>query len=101
MAYVDVLHRDATVPISALAVDAVLDMICAAADTQPIFFLWRTMLRDPNDEMVLEAAVNGKADYLVTHNVRDFAAASTCSVRIVTPVDFVNILDGTQRNDHT
>lgn len=29
-------------------------------------------LRNPKDELVLEAAVNAKADYLVTHNLRDF-----------------------------
>jgi len=29
-------------------------------------------LRDAGDEMVLEAAVNGRADALVTFNVRDF-----------------------------
>jgi predicted nucleic acid-binding protein len=28
--------------------------------------------RDPNDEMVLEAAINGCADALVTYNVKDF-----------------------------
>jgi hypothetical protein len=32
----------------------------------------RPPLRDPNDEMVLEAAVNGRADALVTFNVRDY-----------------------------
>ena len=94
MEYVDVLHRVGMVPISASAVDVVLDMLCAMADTQPVFFLWRPVLRDPNDEMVLEAAVNGEADYLVTHNVRDFAAASTFSVRIITPIDLLNVLDG-------
>jgi hypothetical protein len=35
-------------------------------------FLWRPQLRDPNDEMVLEAAVNGRANALVTFNSRDF-----------------------------
>jgi predicted nucleic acid-binding protein len=33
-------------------------------------------LRDPSDEMILEAAINGRADALVTFNVRDFAAAA-------------------------
>jgi putative PIN family toxin of toxin-antitoxin system len=35
-------------------------------------FLWRPQLADPNDEMVLEAAVNGGAKYIVTFNVADF-----------------------------
>jgi predicted nucleic acid-binding protein len=34
--------------------------------------LWRPQLRDPGDEMVLETAINGRADGLVTFNVRDF-----------------------------
>src|ERR1035438_8945022 len=38
-------------------------------------FRWRPQLRDPNDEMVLEAAVNGRADALVTFNVRDYGTA--------------------------
>lgn len=33
--------------------------------------LWRPQLRDPGDEMVPEAAVNGQADLLVTFNLRD------------------------------
>jgi predicted nucleic acid-binding protein len=32
----------------------------------------RPQLRDPGDEMVLETAVNVRADALVTFNVRDF-----------------------------
>ncbi len=38
--------------------------------------MWRPQLADPSDEMVLEAAVNGRADALVTHNIADFAAAA-------------------------
>lgn len=43
---------------------------CVAVD---VSFRWRPLLSDANDEMVLEAAINGSADRLVTHNVRDFA----------------------------
>jgi putative PIN family toxin of toxin-antitoxin system len=47
------------------------------AMAEPVFthFLWRPQLRDAEDEMVLEAAVNGRADALETFNVRDFAPA--------------------------
>ena len=38
-----------------------------------ISFRLRPMLRDANDEMVLEAALNGQADAIVTHNAKDFA----------------------------
>lgn len=38
-------------------------------------YRWRPSLPDANDEMVLEAAVNGRADLLVTFNRGDFAAA--------------------------
>ncbi len=40
-----------------------------------VHFQWRPQSRDPNDEMVLEAAINGRADALVTYNIADFARA--------------------------
>ena len=56
-------------------VDIFLDAILAMAEPVETHFLWRPQLRDPNDEMVLEAAVNGRADALVTFNRRDFGSA--------------------------
>jgi putative PIN family toxin of toxin-antitoxin system len=49
-----------------------LDAVVAMAEPVKTHFLWRPQLRDPGDEMVLETAVNGRADTLVTFNVRDF-----------------------------
>lgn len=51
-----------------------------------IHFLWRPQVSDPGDEMVLEAAINGRADALVTHNIRHFApAALRFQLSILTP----------------
>jgi len=55
-------------------VDIFLDAVIAMAVPVETHFLWRPQLRDPNDEMVLEAAVNGRADVLVTFNQRDFGS---------------------------
>ncbi len=52
--------------------DAVIDL---ARPVDP-WFLWRPQLRDPGDELVLEAAVNGRAQAIVTFNRRDFRPAA-------------------------
>jgi len=49
-------------------------------------FLWRPLLRDPDDEMVLDTAVNGRADAIVTFNVQDFLpAARQLQLEVWTP----------------
>lgn len=58
---------------SAGNLDVFLDAVIAMVEPVPTRFLWRPRLRDASDEMVLEAAVNGNADAIVTFNVRDFA----------------------------
>lgn len=55
----------------------VIDALIAAAVPLGTHFQWRPQLRDPDDEMVLEAAVNGGADAIVTFNRKDFAVASS------------------------
>jgi putative PIN family toxin of toxin-antitoxin system len=55
-------------------VKAIITAICAVAEAAETHFLWRPQLHDAGDEMVLEAAVNGRADALVTFNQRDFGS---------------------------
>jgi len=57
-------------------VDSILDAVSAIAEPVALRFLWRPQLKDPSDEMVLEAAVNGSADYLVTFNLRHLSNAA-------------------------
>ena len=65
-------------------IDAVFDLI------EPVeaWFLWRPQLRHPEDEMVLEAAVNGRAKCIVTFNQRDFEPATRrFGVEILLPAE--------------
>jgi putative PIN family toxin of toxin-antitoxin system len=67
-------------------VDVFLDALIALAQPVEAHFIWRPQLRDPADEMVLEAAVNGRADALVTFNVRDFGTVpSHFGVEVLLP----------------
>lgn len=56
-------------------VRTVVSALCAVAEPVRTRFLWRPQLRDAADEMVLEAAINGNADALVTFNQKDFSGA--------------------------
>ena len=49
-----------------------LDALANMVEEVEAHFLWRGRLRDANDDMVLDAAVNGQADAIVTFNRRDY-----------------------------
>jgi len=93
MEYEDVLLRPGMVPVAPAAVTDILDYLCAMAVRQTVHFLWRPRLADVKDDMVLEAAVNGQCQCIVTWNLRDFAAASSFGIQVMTPQTFLNLND--------
>lgn len=85
-------HRLAT-GMSEADVEGFLKALAAAAEPVEISFRWRPQLRDPTDEMMLEAAVNSRAEAIVTHNVTDFDPASMrFAVRTLTPAQLLKEL---------
>lgn len=70
--------------------DGLLSELAAVLEPVDVRFTWRPQLSDPADEMVLEAAVNGRADVLITHNVRDFASAALrFGIPVLRPAEFL------------
>ena len=79
------LHRLTTADIETL-----LDGMALCIAPVRLHYLWRPQLRDPDDEMVLETAVNAGARRILTFNQRDFLpAAKQFGVKVVRPGDFV------------
>ena len=70
-------------------IDDILDYLCRVSEHREIFFLWRPFLRDPMDDMVLEVAVEAEVDFIVTHNLRDFAGIEQFGIRAITPQEFL------------
>ena len=80
--------------LSVAMVQDFVDELCALSEPVQIHFAWRPMLHDAADEMVLEAAVNGQADALVTFNLKDFLpAASGLGVEVIAPITALRVFD--------
>ena len=78
--------------LTAADVDDILDYLCQVGLHREIFFLWRPVLRDPKDDLLLEVAVESESDYIVTHNSKDFAGASHFGVNVVGPREFLEVI---------
>lgn len=72
------------------SIDEFLAEFAALIEPIEVHFLWRPQTRDANDEMVLEAAINGRADALVTYNTADFASAGVrFGIPIIAPAELL------------
>lgn len=91
--YESVLTRSEHLEASHLASDDIeklLDAIAGIAEKIKLSYLWRPFLPDSHDDVVLETAVNGHADVLVTLNRRHFhSAVENFGIAILSPGEAV------------
>jgi predicted nucleic acid-binding protein len=79
--------------ISLPELDVLLRGLAFKMEAVEVYFHWRPQVADPDDEMVVEAALNGRADVILTHNVRDFAGIlEKFNVRVLRPSDLLKEL---------
>ena len=90
--YEDVLKREDLVPgYTKSEIDALLAYFFEVSNLAPIVLRKRPILRDPDDERILEVAVQCGA-VIVTHNTKDFAQAARLGVAVKTPAEILEIL---------
>jgi putative PIN family toxin of toxin-antitoxin system len=70
----------------------ILDYLCHVGKKPKIHFLWRPRARDPKDDMVLEVAVAGSCNAVITYNKRDFAEAASFGLQVLNPQEFLREL---------
>ena len=91
--YDDVSTRlSSGITIPATAVDAIIRRIAMLAHKQPIYFLWRPVLPDPKDDMVLELAIASGASHIVTFNQKDLHLAAQFGISVLMPSKFIQLL---------
>jgi predicted nucleic acid-binding protein len=96
MEYEAVLLRPEHLAVAGAHADQVINLLNALAGVVirvEIHFLWRPQLRDPNDDLVLELAVNGQgvgdSVTIITSNQKDFwPQASKFGIGVMTPRQF-------------
>ncbi len=69
--------------------DAVLRQMRDTGKLVEVYYLWRPILMDAKDDLVLEAAMNGGCSTIVTYNERDFVPAKSLGVSTLTPAAFL------------
>jgi len=70
-------------------IEDVLDFLAASGQEHAVSFRWRPFLRDPDDDFILELAVEAHVRYIVTHNLRDFAGVERFGVQAITPAQML------------
>jgi predicted nucleic acid-binding protein len=67
-----------------------LDGLSAFVEPARIYYRWRPQLQDAGDEIVLEAALNGQAHTIVTHNIKHFRLVEAkFGIKVRSPAAFL------------
>jgi predicted nucleic acid-binding protein len=92
--YEDVLKRDQNqLTFSNEQIDKYLDYLCSVGNLHEIFFLWRPILKDPEDDMILELAIKANSQYIITYNKRDFQGAGKFGIKLATTKEFLQSIN--------
>ena len=79
-------------------VETILGVLADQLDRVKIHYRWRPQLSDPDDEMVLECAINAQASAIVTFNKRDFLPnAALFGIEIISPSEFIKRFNLTEK----
>ena len=88
--YEDVLKRKQdSLTFSEARIDQFLDYLCMVGNWHEVFFLWRPILKDPEDDMILELAVRANCQYIVTYNKQDFQGVEKFGIQLATAKEFL------------
>ena len=80
------------IPLTEEEINNILDYLCGIANQREVYFLWRPFLKDPKDDMILELAVSGQCEVIVTYNKKDFVGVGQFGLQVMTPKEFLEII---------
>jgi putative PIN family toxin of toxin-antitoxin system len=88
--YEEVLKRERMhLGLSLEEIDDLLNAVCKIANKRSIFYLWRPAAKDPDDDFLLDLAVESQADFIITFNKKDLREAGKFGIILLTPYEFL------------
>lgn len=91
--YEDVLKRKQdTLAFSSGRLEKFIDYLCFIGNWHEVYFLWRPMLNDPEDDMLLELAVKANCQYIINHNKRYFQSVDKFGIELANAKEFLKII---------
>lgn len=91
--YEEVLKREQeSLGLNQQDIDALLDGLCAIANHRDIFYLWRPLARDPDDDFLIDLAIKSQANFIITYNQRDLQQVTRFGIQLLTPKAFLQLV---------
>ena len=87
------LRKQSTINFTDKELGQILDYLCRIANLHEVHFLWRPILNDPKDDMILDLAVRANCRHIVTYNTRDFSGVNQFGIQVVTAQEFLKAID--------
>lgn len=90
--YEEVLKRERVqLGLSLEDINDLLDGICAISNKRNIFYLWRPVASDPDDDFLVDLAVEAQADLIITYNQRDLQPVERFGISALSPKEFLQL----------
>jgi predicted nucleic acid-binding protein len=91
--YEDVARRPGNAPgLSPQDITNILNLIYQQSHRQLVWFSWRPLSPDPGDDAILEAAIAGGCDFVVSFNERHLRAAREFGIEVLKPADLLKLI---------
>lgn len=91
--YEEVLKRERVqLGLSLEDINDLIDGICAISNKRSIFYLWRPVASDPDDDFLVDLAVEAQADFIITYNQRDLHPVERFGISALSPKQFLQLV---------
>ena len=87
------LRKESTLNFTPAEIGYLLDYLCRIANLHEVHFLWRPLLNDPKDDMILDLAVRSHSQYIITYNTRDFTGVNKFGIQAITAQEFLKTIE--------